>query len=105
MATTTILDIGTTAAYSNDITVTEAAPVTIGLIAGGSANDSLEIPYGISLPIERECTVGGAFVDSGFRLQTGVNETGSGPVVRLVGNGVYRVKRPVTDFAVGVNQD
>ena len=105
MATSEILTAGTSDAYSSDITVVAATPMTIGAFVAGNNNASKVLPLELSMPIEREATPGGQFIDSGFRLQSFLNAEGSGPNVTLTGAGIYRVHRigSQVDVAVGVN--
>jgi len=106
MATTEILALGTTNAYSSDIAVVAGTPMTVGAFVDGASGSSKALPLELSMPVEREATPGGQFIDTGFRLQTYVNDEGSGPNVTLVGAGVYRVRRISTQVggvAVGVN--
>lgn len=107
MATSTILAIGTTDAYSSDITVVAGTPVTIGAFIAGDGGASKALPLNLAMPIEREAVVGEQFIDTGYRLQNFVNPEGSGPAVTLTGAGVYRVHRIAgqVSVAVGVNQD
>lgn len=91
---TNILAATTSAGNSSDITITSAAPLTVGLyVAAGGA-----IAADVVAPITRKNA-------SGTYSPTGEALTGARPNVTITGAGVYRVEKPATQVAVGVVQD
>jgi hypothetical protein len=91
---TQILAPATSAGNSTDVTVTAAAPVTVGLYtaAGGSVSGE------ITAPITRKNP-------SGTYAPIGESLSGARPNLTITGPGVYRVEKPATSIAVGVQSD
>ncbi len=91
---TQVLAPTTSAGTSGDITVTSAAPVTVGLFsAGGGA-----IAANVVAPITRKNP-------SGTYNQTGEALSGAATNATITGAGVYRVEKPITDSAIGILTD
>lgn len=86
----------TAAANSADITVAAGVPVTLGVMtAVGGTAPFTEDEY---MPVRRK-NASGTYDDTGLTLSPKSLQ------VSLSSPGVYRVEKPVTRAALGVNQD